>query len=159
MNADGTFNLVWSPDNIGTTQYPEAGGFALEGFASLAHPTADRFSWPTTTGIAVFGGNANQLVYTAGTTASSNTSGSVGGMLRNNTGADIDLTNGRVDVDISITEFNQGSAADSLLSCAVSTSSGVVFLTAGQDIAGTGVFTFTDITACLLYTSPSPRDS
>ena len=82
--------------------YPTTNGFAIENLGNVSQRQGDFFAWPTGSS-EVYGENG--ITYSPATTAPGSAITSVG-ILTNNTGSAIDLTNARIDVDLNFVSLS-----------------------------------------------------
>lgn len=132
------------PAELGEIGYPAMGGIALDDLGTITHGTdnTEHYSWPNNQ-VEVQGQSAG-ITYTAmGGTGNLN---EADGILTNNTGSDIDLTNARVDARINVTALAGSGEANPELYIRQTGSFNAVFL-AFAPVTAVGRYTITDVSA------------
>ena len=120
--------------------YPQAGGFAAERVGTVTYINGDFLSWPTETSLGGVHGIEN-LAYRAATGGSGQPSGPAGtniatpGAFINNVGSAIGLTNTRIDIDFSITDY--GASEEINIELYIVNPNSLTFTNANIDILNT----------------------
>ena len=143
VNAQGIITAATngSSSGGGRLPYPSTGGFAADDLGQVTHGASDVISWPSRSSLVQGIQGITYTAQTGGAGASSATD--VIGYFTNNTGGEINLTSGRIDVDITIDSINAAGIMQIVVRRAT-TNTGSSFASMSQTVSGEGVVEFSD---------------